>query len=131
MPSDLRKLSAILVGDADSFHALLVDVLRDLRVEVQLVRVGAGKPDLVFAMIRQGDVFRVLDLAKRAAAGAPIVAVLALNDARLAQRAVLGGAKTVCSLDRPLDGLRLAFSEALSLRASALDGNPTLQGRAR
>ena len=124
MPHEFRRLRGVLVGDADALHALLVDVLRDLRVEIEFIPSGSGRPDLAFALVRPGDVFRTLELAKRAALGAPIVAVLALNDTRLPKRAMLAGTRTVCSLDGPLDGLRLAFIDALTRRARDLTGIP-------
>ena len=117
MQSGNRKLKVVVLGETREFIPLLVDVLRDLRFELELVESGVGRPDLVFAMVRQGDVFGVLELAKRAAFGAPIIAVLPLDDPRLAQRAVLAGAQNICSLDGPLDSLRSAFLQAFSRRA--------------
>lgn len=109
-----RRLNAVLMGESDAFRALLVDVLLDLRVELELHEGGTVRPDIVFAIVRQGDVFGVLELAKRAAFGAPIVAVMALGDERMAQRAALAGANVICALDGPLDSLRHAFLGALA-----------------
>jgi hypothetical protein len=117
MADDMRRLSAAVVGEAEPFESLLVDVLRDLRIELTII--DGGRPDLVFAVVRQGDFFRVLDKAKRLSIGGPIVAVLPLRDERLVQRAFLAGATSVCSLDAPLESLRLAFSEALYRRGLA------------
>jgi hypothetical protein len=118
-----RRLSAVLFGESDAFRALLVDVLGDMRVELETHEGGQARPDLVFAMVRQGDVFGVLELAKRAAHGAPIVAVMALSDAKVAQRAGLGGAHIICALDEPLDGLRRALVEALARQARRREGS--------
>lgn len=109
----------MLFGEAGAFQALLVDVLRDLRVELEFEGGPgeSGRPDLVFAMVRQGDVFGVIELARRAAGGAPIVAVMALSDVKVAQRAELGGANAVCALDGPLDDLRRALLQALERQA--------------
>jgi hypothetical protein len=117
MSDEVRVLRAGLFGEAEAFRALLVDVLRDLRVELEFHEPGGAKPDLVFAMVRQGDVFGVLELARRGAYGAPIVAVMALTDAKVEQRAVLGGAHIVCALDGPLDRLRDALIDALARQA--------------
>lgn len=116
MQSEVRKLKAAVLGETREFVPLLVDVMRDLRVELELMESGTGRPDLVFAMVRQGDVFGILELARRAAFGAPVVAVMPLSDSRMAQRASLGGAHVVCSLDGPLDGLRVACREAVTRR---------------
>jgi hypothetical protein len=111
------RLRAAVLGDAELFTVLLVDVLRDLRVELEIIE--GGVPDLVFAVVREGDFFHVLESARRRSAGGPIVAVLPLRDERLIQRAFLAGATSICSLDSPLDSLRLAFSEALFSRSGA------------
>lgn len=105
------------MGESDAFRALLVDVLRDLRVEMEFVDGSPTRPDLVFAMVRQGDVFGVLELARRAAYGAPIVAVMALTVPKVAELAELGGANAVCALDGPLDDLRRALLQALQRQA--------------
>jgi hypothetical protein len=114
MRSEIRRVQAVLLGDAILFEGLLVDILRDLRIEVDVV--FDGRPDLVFAVVREADVARVLYLAHRAAFGAPIVAVMPMRDDRLAQSAILGGASAICSLDGPLDALRVTLLQALSRR---------------
>ncbi|MBL8955516.1 MAG: DNA-binding response regulator [Myxococcaceae bacterium] len=116
-------MRTMVFGESDAFHALLVDVLRDLRVEPEFVEGSAARPDLVFAMVRQGDVFGVLELARRAAHGAPIVAVMSLTDPKVAQRADLGGAHDICTLDGPLDDLRRALLRALERQARLRSGN--------
>lgn len=115
MRSEIRRVRTVLVGDSQSFEGLLVDVLRDLRVEVEVIAIG--QPDLVFAVVREHDVFGVLKLANEAASGAHVVAVMPMRDERLAQRAILCGAGSVCSLDGPLDALRVALMQALARRA--------------
>jgi hypothetical protein len=117
MGVEVRRLRAKLFGESDALRALLVDVLRDLRVEVEFLDTAAARPDLVFAMVRQGDVFGVLELARRGAFGAPIVAVMALTVPKVAQLAELGGANAVCALDGPLDDLRRALLQALQRQA--------------
>src|SRR5689334_3259320 len=107
MHSDQRRVRTVLVGDVESFEAVLIDVLRDLSVEVELVSIG--RPDLVFAVVHEHDLGRVLQLARNAAVGAPVVAVMPFRDQRLVQRAALGGATAICSLDGPLDALRLTL----------------------
>ncbi len=121
MATGARRLRAMLFGESDDFRALLIDVLRDLRVELDFLEQSLSRPDLVFAMVRQGDVFGVLELARRAAYGAPIVAVMSLSDPKLAQRADLGGANTICALDGPLDDLRRALLKALERQALLRD----------
>jgi len=124
MGGEARRLRAVVFGDSDALRGLLVDMLRDLRVELEFADGGGARPDLVFAVVRQGDVFGVIELARRAAFGAPIVAVMALSDPKVAQRAALGGANAICALDGPLDDLRHALLRALERQALLRDAQP-------
>jgi hypothetical protein len=117
MRSEIRKVRAVLMGDSELFQGLLVDVLRDLRVEVDVIT--EGRPDLVFAVVREADVSQVLGLAKKVAFGAPVVAVLPMRDDRLARAAILSGASNLCSLDGPIDVLRITFLQAIARRSQS------------
>jgi DNA-binding NarL/FixJ family response regulator len=112
MATQMRRLTAVVLGDAEPVVRLLVDLAADARIELNIT--DAGLPDVVFAVVREGDFFRVLERAKRLSAGAPIVAVLQLRDERMTQRAFLAGATSVCTLDASLDALRAALSAALA-----------------
>ncbi|MBK7857898.1 MAG: response regulator [Archangiaceae bacterium] len=117
MRTGARRLRVMLVGDSELFEELLVDLLRDLGIELE--RAEGSPPELVFAVVREGDFFHVLAAARRVCGGSPVVAVLPLRDERLVERAYLAGATRVCALDGPLDALRLACSAAVVSGAGA------------
>ncbi|MBL8955011.1 MAG: hypothetical protein JNK82_29820 [Myxococcaceae bacterium] len=118
------RLRIILFGEADALRSLLVDLLRDSNVEAEFLEPGAGRPDVVFAVVRTGDVFGVVELALRASRGAQVVAVMALSDPRVALRARLAGAHAICALDGPLGALRRTLERALERQALLRDAEP-------
>jgi hypothetical protein len=95
----------------------LVDLWRDVLAEV-CIRVCADLPvgksaTLVLMGVGHDEIKRAVASARRAAGSVPIVAVLPIQDRRLAAGALLGGADACYVLGSPLVSLRVLVAQLL------------------
>lgn len=119
-----RPRAMYLGGQDESFLAFMADSLADLNIDFLPHSGSAEPPDVVFALLRGEDMVSVLAEAKRAAGGAPLIGVLPIADERLARRALVEGAHECCSLDGPLQNVRLAFQRATGAHGEAKTRTP-------
>lgn len=100
---------------------LLRDVLGELSVEVRAPQVLSAKPSVVLVAVGRGEVRPLIDSARRAGGGAPVVALLPIQDARFAEAAFRAGADNCYALGTPLSRLRVVLARCvLSRSAEAL-----------
>jgi hypothetical protein len=100
----ISKRAWLLGRPTSGLERLLSDVAGEVGLALAFVAPESGA-DVVFAVVSPGDVVSVLYVARRNGT-APIIALLAVGDERLARRAVDCGAQACWALDTSLDLLR-------------------------
>ncbi|MGQ0505933.1 MAG: hypothetical protein ACT4TC_11520 [Myxococcaceae bacterium] len=110
---------------SDELVALLSDVLADLHIDVRGALPVGATPAIFIVGVAGRELKRVLTAARAAAGFLPIVAVLPIQDRRLASAALRSGANACYALGTPLSNLRVLVAQLLiahwtrSRRASA------------
>jgi hypothetical protein len=108
-----RTFTAAVLGAED---VAVRDLLRDGLdvVGVTTLYAWPARGDVVLAFVDRGDPTEIVSLARGAARGAPVVAILPFLDDDLVRKALLAGAFACCTLARPLDELRAAVIRAIA-----------------
>jgi hypothetical protein len=94
-------LAAVISEVVGELGATLDTELRDL------------SPALVLAVVGPDDVVQVLTAARLLAGSAPVIAVMAIGDDRVIERALTCGAAVCHALDTPFGRLRMALGSLL------------------
>jgi DNA-binding NarL/FixJ family response regulator len=111
---------AVLVGSSDPHvSSLLTDVLRDMRLDVELLERDTQAPDVILAMVDRADGVRAITDARARFPRVPVVAILTLGTHRLGTRAVAAGASACYVLDMPIDRLRNLINAIFHAPAAA------------
>jgi hypothetical protein len=108
-----RTFTAAVLGAEE---VAVRDLLRDGldAVGVTTLYAWPARGDVVLAFVDRGDPTEIVSLARGAARGAPVVAILPFLDDDLVRKASLAGAFACCSLARPLDELRAVVIGAIA-----------------
>jgi hypothetical protein len=114
-----RFTAAVLGAEEVAVRDLLRDGLDAAGVTTLYSWPARG--DVVLAFVDRGDPTEIVSLARGAARGAPVVAILPFLDDDLVEQALAAGAVACCTLARPLDELRAAVVCAIARSG----GDPT------
>ena len=104
---------ASLLGASDeSLRSVLREVLDELGIALDC-SINILNPDLVLADVGEEDPAKVLAAARLLARHAPILAILPIQDERLAAQAHALGATACFAMGMPLDDLRATVEQLL------------------
>jgi hypothetical protein len=103
---------------SDPLFALLHDVFGELNVDLHATSLPKREPVLVLVAVDSSDPRPLVAESRQLAGNAPVIALLPIDDERIAAQAISAGADACFPLGTPLTNLRLAFLRCL-LHSSA------------